>query len=75
MDLQGAELIALKSLGDFLKNVSIICTETEINAMYEGQALFKDIDDFLKDNFDLIHGNLGVTWGTDVIYINKKLKD
>lgn len=74
MDLQGAELIALKSLGDILKNVSIICTETEINPMYENQALFNDIDNFLKEDFDFVHGNLNTSWGTDVIYINKNLK-
>ena len=73
MDLQGGELIALKSLGDILKNVSIICTETEINPMYKDQALFNDIDDFLREDFNFIHGNLNTTWGTDVIYINKKL--
>ena len=74
MDLQGAELIALKSLGDILKNVSIICTETEMNPMYRDQALFKDIDDYLKEDFDFVHGNLSTRWGTDVIYVNKKLK-
>jgi hypothetical protein len=73
MDLQGGELIALKSLGDILKNVSIICTETEINPMYKDQALFNDIDDFLREDFNFIHGNLNTTWGTDVIYINKKI--
>ena len=74
MDLQGAELIALKSIGDILKNVSIICTETEMTPMYKNQALFKDIDFFLKENFDFVHGNLNTTWGTDVFYVNKKLK-
>jgi FkbM family methyltransferase len=74
MDLQGAELIALKSIGDILRNVSIICTETEMTPMYKNQALFKDIDFFLKENFDFVHGNLNTTWGTDVFYVNKKLK-
>ena len=73
MDLQGAELLALKSIGDILKNVSIISTETEMTEMYKGQALFKDIDNFLKDDFVFVHGNLNVTWGTDVVYVNKKL--
>jgi len=74
MDLQGAELLALKSLGDILENVSIICTETEMNPMYKGQALFKDIDTYLKKHFNFVHGNLHSQWGTDVIYVNKKNK-
>lgn len=74
MDLQGAELIALKSIGDILKNVSIICTETEMTPMYKNQALFNDIDNFLKQDFDFVHGNLNATWGTDVFYVNKKLR-
>jgi FkbM family methyltransferase len=74
MDLQGAELIALKSLGNILENVSVICTETEMNPMYSGQALFKDIDEYLKEHFIFVHGNLSAIWGTDVIYVNKKLK-
>lgn len=73
MDLQGAELLALKSMGDFLQNVSIISTETEMNEMYKGQALFKDIDGFLNNDFKLVYGNLNAIWGTDIVYINKKI--
>jgi FkbM family methyltransferase len=71
MDLQGAELIALRSLGNLLKNVSIICTETEKTPIYTDQAVFSEINNFLKDNFILVHGNLDTDWGTDIIYINK----
>jgi hypothetical protein len=73
MDLQGAELIALKSLGEYLNNVSFICTEVEINAMYENQALFKDVDGFLNKKFTKIWGNTNVQWGTDVIYKNNEI--
>jgi FkbM family methyltransferase len=73
MDLQGAELLALKSLGSYLEKVSFICTEVEINPMYENQALFKDVDNFLNKKFTKIWGNTNVQWGTDVIYKNNEL--
>lgn len=70
MDLQGAELLALKSLGDYLKNVQIVHTELEINEMYENQCLFKDVDPFLKSfGFKMVWGNTSVHFGTDFIYV------
>ena len=76
MDLQGAEMLALKSLGKFLENVKIIYTEVEINPIYIGQCLFKDVNSFLlNNNFDFIDGNLNVTYGTDVMYMNNKYKN
>jgi FkbM family methyltransferase len=47
MDLQGAELKALISLGDLLDNIKIIHTELEINPIYNGQCLFNEVNDFL----------------------------
>jgi FkbM family methyltransferase len=76
MDLQGAEMLALKSLGKFLENVKIIYTEVEMNPIYAGQCLFKDVNSFLtNNNFEFIDGNLNVTYGTDVIYMNNKYKN
>jgi FkbM family methyltransferase len=76
MDLQGAEMLALKSLGKFLKNVRVIYTEVEMNPIYTGQCLFKDVDSYLIDNnFEFIDGNLNVAYGTDVIYTNKNYKN
>lgn len=74
MDLQGAELLALESLGDYIKNVKIIYTEVEINPIYEGQCLFIDVNNFMiKNNFRLVSGDINVQWGTDVIYINNNI--
>ena len=54
MDLQGAELKALQSLGSLLDTVQIIHTELEMNPMYEGQCLFSDVNEYLTNNgFDL----------------------
>ena len=73
MDLQGAELLALESLGVFLKDVLFICTEVEMSPIYENQCLFRDVDAFLERDFERVHGNLNTQWTTDIIYKNKKL--
>lgn len=72
MDLQGAELKALESMGSMLDTVQVIHTELEINPMYEGQSLFKDVNIFLQDNgFVPVWGNTGATFGTDFVFIRK----
>jgi len=48
MDLQGAELAALKSLGDYLATVRYVITEVEYEEIYEGQNLFPEIFQFMK---------------------------
>lgn len=73
MDLQGAELLALKGLGDLLNTVSVIQTELEINPMYENQCLYSDVNTYLTDrNFKKISGNSSVQFGADFIYIKNK---
>lgn len=73
MDLQGAELIALQSLGNILETVQVIHTELEINPMYEDQCLFTDVNEFLKDmGFMRVYGNPDVEFGTDFIFVNKR---
>jgi FkbM family methyltransferase len=71
-DLQGAELQAFKGLGKMLKSVKVIHTELEINPMYNGQSLFKDVDPFLRENgFIRVYGNTSAQYGTDFIYVNR----
>lgn len=73
MDLQGAELIALESLGELLSTVQVIHTELEVNPMYDGQCLFSDVNKFLVDNgFVRVYGNADVQFGTDFIFVNKR---
>ena len=70
MDLQGAELLALKSLGDVLDTVQVIETELEMNPMYANQCLFKETDEFLVSRgFKLVSGDLTVQFGTNVVYV------
>lgn len=72
MDLQGAELKALESMGSVLDTVQVIHTELEVNPMYEGQCLFKDVNIFLQDNgFSPVWGNTTATFGTDFVFIRK----
>lgn len=72
MDLQGAELKALESMGSVLDTVQVIHTELEMNPMYEGQCLFKDVNVFLQDKgFAPVWGNTTATFGTDFVFIRK----
>lgn len=72
MDLQGAELKALESMGSMLDTVQVIHTELEINPMYEGQCLFKDVNIFLQGKgFVPVWGNTTATFGTDFVFIKK----
>jgi FkbM family methyltransferase len=48
MDIQGAELMALKGLGSRLEDVSMIHLETEFIEIYRGQPLFPELRDFLQ---------------------------
>jgi len=73
IDLQGAGLIALKSLGNYLKDIEIIQIEIETNEMYIGQSLYPEINQYLNENnFIKIHGNENCGWFDNFIYINKK---
>ena len=73
MDLQGAELKALQSLGSLLETVQIIHTELEINPMYEGQCVFNDVCKFLLDNqFDLDWGDTNIQFGSNFIFTNQR---
>ena len=73
MDLQGAELGALKSLGTFIQNVSVIHTEVEFIEIYSGQPLFEDIKDYLKSKgFMFVEFTSKTRFSADAIFINKK---
>ena len=73
MDLQGAELKALQSLGPLLETVQIIHTELEIKPMYEGQCLFDDVYNFLLDNgFEHEWGNTNVEFFSNYIFRNQR---
>ena len=48
LDIQGAELLALKGAGEILKHIDYIYTEVNVNELYEGCALLPELESFLK---------------------------
>lgn len=50
MDIQGAELAALKGLGSKIDNVKLIILETQYHSCYKDAPTFYEIDDFLQSN-------------------------
>jgi FkbM family methyltransferase len=74
-DLQGAELQAFIGMGSLLNTVKVIHTELEINPMYSGQSLFKDVDPYLrKMGFTRVSGDTRAQYGADFIYVNTSLE-
>jgi FkbM family methyltransferase len=75
LDIQGAELRALRGFTEGLKNVKWIYTEVNSQHLYQGCSLVDEIDDFLQP-----YGFLRKTtrwwmndgWG-DALYINVRL--
>lgn len=71
MDIQGAELMALKSFGGNLRNVKIIHTEVEFMEIYKNQPLFKDIKLYLeKEGFIFDSFTVEGQYSGDAIFIN-----
>lgn len=69
MDLQGAELLALKGLGAHLKMVKYIYTEVSHKEMYSGQVMFPELNNFItSQNFSIINKLTLQGWQEDVIY-------
>lgn len=74
MDLQGAELLALKGLGNQLPSVEYLYTEVSHKEMYTGQVMYKELNDYMiKNNFSILN-NLSLNgWQENVVY--KKSSD
>ena len=72
MDLQGAELLALKGLGNYLQNVKYIHTEVSYKEIYSGQVMYDELNNFILSNDFVIKNNLSLEgWQEDVIYEKK----
>lgn len=74
MDLQGAELNALKGLGNLLKKTKYIISEVSFIPQYYNQCTFKQIDNYLtkKGFFNKVLIKVNDFFG-DAFYINKDL--
>lgn len=70
IDIQGAELLALRGMGDLLENIDYIYAEVNEKELYEGCALLPELDSFLNDKgFKRVEINmLKYGWG-DALYI------
>lgn len=74
MDLQGAELLALKGMGNYLRNVKYIHTEVSYKEMYTGQVMFNELNDYILANGFNIKNKLSFRgWQEDIIYENNLL--
>jgi FkbM family methyltransferase len=73
MDIQGAELLALKGGSNILKYIEAIYTEINFDELYKNCALAKDLDSFLINyNFKrvaTVHSSHN-SWG-DALYIKR----
>ena len=74
LDIQGAELLAIKGADKLLHNIDYIYSEINIKYLYKDCALVEELDLYLKENYNfervetviLSHG-----WG-DAFYIKRK---
>lgn len=73
IDIQGAELQAIKGMGDLVLAVDAIYSEVNKEELYEDCATVSEIDAYLKEfGFERVATRwvLGKGWG-DALYINK----
>lgn len=69
MDLQGAELLALKGLGNHLDKVRYIHTEVSHKEMYTGQVMFNELNNFILSKGFSVANNISMNgWQEDIIY-------
>ena len=71
MDIQGAELDALRGLGEKIRTVSIIHLEAEFIHIYRNQPLFRDVKRFLNSTgFLLVGFTTFGAYSCDAMFIN-----
>lgn len=70
LDIQGAELEALKGMGDLISTVDVVYTEVNNKEVYEGCALIDDLDEWLgaRDFRRIVTKWTSKGWG-DAIYL------
>jgi len=69
MDLQGAELLALKGLGEYINSVQYIFTEVSYKPIYENQVMFNELNAFITQNGLIAKSQPTMRgWQEDVLY-------
>jgi len=70
LDIQGTELMALKGMTKNLKHIKYIYTEVNMEEVYKGCCLMKEIDEYLTD-FERVETKITkYCWG-DALYCRK----
>ncbi|MDH5300719.1 MAG: FkbM family methyltransferase [Gammaproteobacteria bacterium] len=75
IDIQGAELLALRGGTGVLKNIDAINTEVNYDELYAGCAVISQLDEFLEsEGFTRVHTTTPFhpSWG-DALYIRKSI--
>ena len=74
MDIQGAELIALKGLAERINDVKLMHLEINFTSIYEGQTFYPEIKKFLKRHGFYFLGFTALSrYSGDAIFINNNL--
>jgi FkbM family methyltransferase len=74
MDLQGAELLALKSLGSYLDIVKYIHTEVSYKEIYTGQVMYNELNEFIVSHNFILKNNITHNgWQEDAIYVRENI--
>ena len=72
LDIQGVELNALKSAGEYLKNVDMIYSEVNIEYVYKNCSLLHEMDDYLKGfGFTRVKTEMTTAGWGDALWIKK----
>ncbi len=76
LDMQGAELQALKAAPKMLKTVKVILTEVEFIEAYKGQPLYQEIKTWLEaQGFEIIGADVDLEkpnhWFGDVLFVRR----
>ncbi|MDR3404556.1 MAG: FkbM family methyltransferase [Chthoniobacter sp.] len=75
MDLQGAELKALRGMGARLDRLRALYTEVEYREIYAGQPLFGDLDQYLRSHGFRLAAQFNTSeWSGDALYVARALK-
>jgi FkbM family methyltransferase len=73
MDIQGAELSALKGLGARLADVGLIHLEAEFEEIYSGQPLFFEVREFLeRSGFAFLGFTIYARHSADAVFANRQ---
>lgn len=72
IDIQGAELIAMKGMSKYLTFCDVIYTEVNFEELYDGCSLVSEIDEYLKQfGFNRVSTiDTGYGWG-DALYLKE----